>query len=220
MKITDGTYYDLLPDGRVLIATTMPDSVAEDVRVFWPDRDEISGDQRRKIFAINNEIAQWSGHDPEYNRKSLTFDFLRQNIEKLQMSSLSLAVNGNCDKGTASLFIEFLICFCLEHNIETARPLIEYADDLERYTYAALMHKRCLICGKKADLHHVDAVGMGFNRQTKPQIGALVMPLCRVHHDEYHSMGRTAFEEKYHTKPVAMDKRIAQKYGITGRAAT
>ena len=102
----------------------------------------------------------------------------------------------------------------------TSRPLQDYADDLERYTYAALLHKRCLICGLKADIHHVDQIGMGYNRNTKPQIGDRVMPLCRIHHDEYHRMGLTAFEEKYHTTPVPMDKRIAAKYGIKGRAAT
>ena len=220
MKITDGRVMDMMQDGRVLIATAMPEDVADEVRVWWPDRDEITPDQRKKIFAINNEIAAWSTHDPEYTRKSLTADFLRANIERLQMSSLSLAISGNCDKGTASLFIDFLINFCLENEVPTSRSLQEYADDLERYTYAALLHKRCLICGRKADLHHVDAVGMGFNRQDKPQLGALVMPLCLEHHTEYHSIGRTAFEEKYHTKPVQMDKRIAAKYRITGRAAT
>jgi hypothetical protein len=46
------------------------------------------------------------------------------------------------------------------------------------------------------------------------------MPLCRVHHTEYHSIGRTAFEERYHAKPVPMDKRIAGKYNISGKAAS
>lgn len=220
MKITDGQFYDLLPDGRALIVSPMPESVSEDVRVFWPDADGISADQRKKIFAINNEISAWSGNDPEYCRKNLTFDFLRKNLERLQMSSLSLAVNGNCDKGTASLFIEFLIAFCLEHGIQMAMPMTEYAEDLEKFTYSALLHKRCLICGLKADIHHVDQIGMGYNRKTKPQIGDRVMPMCRVHHDEYHRMGLTAFEQKYHTKPVLMDKRIAEKYGIKGGAAT
>jgi len=110
--------------------------------------------------------------------------------------------------------------FCLENDVPTSRPLQEYADDLEKYTYAALLHKRCLICGKKADLHHVDQVGLGYNRETKSQLGALVMPLCRAHHTEYHSIGRTAFEERYHAKPVPMTERIAAKYHITGRAAS
>lgn len=216
-----GTYYSTLPDGRVLLACTLPDGADEaEARVLWQDREEISGEQRRKIFAICGEIAQWSAHDPEYVRKNLTADFLRANIEQLQLSALSLAISGNCDKGTASLFIDFLISFCLENAVPTSRPLQEYADDLERYTYGALLHKRCLICGRKADLHHVTAIGMGYDRNTKPQLGALVMPLCRVHHTEWHTIGRTAFEERYHTKPVQMTEKIATKYHISGKAAS
>ena len=221
MQTTYGTYYDTLPDGRVLIVSPIPDGADEtEVRLLWQDRDEITADQRKKIFAIVAEIAQWSAHDPEYVRKNMTADFLRSNIERLQLSALSLAISGNCDKGTASLFIEFLISFCLENSVPTSRPLQEYADDLERYTYSALLHKRCIVCGKKADLHHVDQVGMGYNRDTKPQLWARVLPLCRVHHDEYHKTGLTAFGEKYHVSPVPMDKRIAQRYKISGKAAS
>ena len=210
MQTTYGTYYDTLPDGRVLIVSPMPEGADEtDVRLLWQDQDEITADQRKKIFAICGEIAQWSAHDPEYVRKNLTADFLRSNIEQLQLSALSLAISGNCDKGTASLFIDYLISFCLENAVPTSRPLQEYADDLERYTYAALLHKRCVICGKKADLHHVSQIGAGYSRETKPQLGALVMPLCRVHHTEYHSIGRTAFEQKYIVKPIPMTERIA-----------
>ena len=221
MKETTGRYYDTLPDGRVLIVSPIPDEVDETgVRVLWSDREEITADQRKKIFAICAEIANWSAHDPEYIRRNLTSDFLHANRERLWLSILSLASGGNCDKGTASLFIDFLVNFCLENEVPTSRPLQEYADDLAKYTYAALIHKRCAICGAKADIHHVDQIGMGFNRQTKPQIGALVMPLCRVHHSEWHSIGGTAFGDKYHVEPVPMDKRIAQKYGIGGKAAS
>lgn len=216
-----GRYYDTLPDGRILLAVTLPDGAdGDEARVLFPDRDEITPDQRKKIFAICGEIAVWSGEDKERVRKVQTADFLRQNIERLQLSALSLAVSGNCDKGTASLFIDYLINFCLENDVPTSRPLQEYADDLERYTYTALMHKRCLICGKKADLHHVSQIGMGYNRETKPQLGALVMPLCRVHHAEYHNIGRTAFEQKYIVKPIPMTERIAGKYNISGKAAS
>lgn len=221
MQTTYGTYYDTLPDGRVLIASPLPDGAdLEEMRVLWQDDEEISGDQRRKIFAIIGEIADWSAHDPEYLRKNLTKDFLMANREKLWLTIISLASGGGCDKGTASLFIDFLIDFCLENSVPTSRPLQEYADDIEKYTYSALLHKRCLVCGRKADLHHVDQVGMGYNRNTKPQLGALVMPLCREHHSEWHTIGRTAFENKYHAVPVPMDKRIAGKYHITGRAAS
>lgn len=221
MTESSGTYYSTLPDGRVLLACTLPDGADEtEARVLWQDREEISAEQRRKIFAIIAEIANWSAHDPEYLRKSLTKDFLMAKREQLWLSIISLANGGGCDKGTASLFIEYLIDFCLENDVPTSRPLQEYADDLEKYTYSALLQKRCIICGKKADLHHVDQVGIGYNRDTKPQLGARVLPLCREHHTEYHTIGGTAFGEKYHVVPVPMDKRIAAKYRISGRAAS
>ena len=219
MKETTGRYYDTLPDGRVLIVSPIPDEVDETgVRVLWSDREEITAEQRKKIFALVKDIAVSQLEDREYTRRTLTVDFLRKNMEQLQMSAISLAIGGTCDKGTASLFIDYLINVCMEFDIPTERPLTELADDLGKYAYAALFHKRCLICGKKADIHHVDQVGMGYNRNTKPQLGALVMPLCREHHSEWHSIGGTAFGEKYHVEPVPMDKRIAQKYGISGRA--
>ena len=220
MKETQGRIYSILPDGRALIATALPEGTDDEVRVLWSDREEISAEQRRKIFAIVAEIACWSGYAPEDARKGLTADFLRQNIERLQMSAISLAMGGGCDKGTASIYIEYLINFCLENNVPTKQPLMELADDLERYTYAALMHKKCVVCGRRADLHHAEGsmIGMGYNRKEKPQIGAMVMPLCREHHTEYHTIGSTAFDGKYHTVAVPMDKRIADKYGLSKKA--
>ena len=126
-------------------------------------------------------------------------------------------------------FIEKFNAFTEEYEMEIAfvtvtsldgKTVQEYADDLEKYTYSALLHKRCIICGKKADLHHVDQISMGYSRETKPQLGARVLPLCRVHHTEYHTIGGTAFGEKYHVVPVTLDRRLAQKYNITGRAAS
>lgn len=219
MKETLGTYYGQLPDGRVLIASALPDMAdGQEVRMLWTDSEMISADQRKKIFAIVAEIAEWSGHDPEYVRRNLTADFLRENIERLQLSALSLAVSGNCDKGTASLFIDTLINFCLENDVPTREPLQNYADDLGKYTYAALLHKRCVICGRKSDLHHVDSVGMGFDRREKPQVGALVLPLCREHHQQWHSIGGMAFDRLYHVQPVRLDKRLAIVYGLTKAA--
>lgn len=218
MKESTGTLYGMLPDGRALIAAPLPEAVQDTVRVLWPDSEEITPEQRRKIFAINGEIAAWQGDDPEHTRSALLSKFLLSVISDWQMDTISLARGNGCDKGMASRIIDFLISFCLENDVPTKQPLMELADDLEHYTYAALMNKRCLICGGKADLHHVDAVGMGYNRREKPQLGAKVMPLCRIHHTEYHSIGGTAFDAKYHTVAVAMDEKIAKKYNLTKKA--
>lgn len=218
MKETSGKVAQVLPGGRVLIETVLPDDTDDEVRILWADRDEITPEQRRKIFAIVGEIAAWSGDDPENVRRTLTSDFLAKKRQELMMGTLSLAYGGGCDKGLASLLIDHLINLCMEYGVPTKEPLMQYADDLEKYTYAALLNRKCLVCGKKSDLHHCDTIGMGYNRNEKPQIGNLVMPLCRMHHTEWHTVGGTEFEARYHVVPVPMDKRIADKYGLTRKA--
>jgi hypothetical protein len=81
------------------------------------------------------------------------------------------------------------------------------------------MNKKCAVCGKKTELHHVDAVGMGRNRREIDHIGMRCLPLCRDHHDEAHRIGETAFQEKYHLVPIEIDQKIAKKYGLKGAEA-
>ena len=43
MTTTYGTYYDTLPDGRVLIASPLPDGADEtEVRLIWQEQEEIT----------------------------------------------------------------------------------------------------------------------------------------------------------------------------------
>lgn len=216
---TTGQLYDVLPDGRVLIATPLPEGGSvETLRLLWDDPEEITAEQRRKIFALCGEIAIWSGHSPEFVRKSMQADFLRENLERLQLTALSLASGAGCSKTTARMLIDYLINFMLAFDVPSSEPLQENADDLGQYTYACLLHKKCVICGKRADLHHVDQIGMGYDRRKKHQIGALALPLCREHHGEYHTLGCAVFMALYHVEPVPIDQKIANIYGLTKEA--
>ena len=109
-----------------------------------------------------------------------------------------------------------LIEIILEYGIPTKEPLYGLCDDLERYVYACLMNKKCAVCGRKTELHHVQAVGMGRNRHEIDHIGMLCLPLCREHHDEAHLIGNKAFEERYHLIPIQIDQKIAKKYNLKG----
>ena len=55
----------------------------------------------------------------------------------------------------------------------------------------------CLICRKEAEPHHLDAIGMGRNRKKELKEHYTAIPLCRVHHGEYHQYARSWFEKKY-----------------------
>ena len=220
MITTSGRAYE--QRGVVYVKTPRPaaDHLADDVAVVWHDARRISDEQRRKAYALVGEITAWAGYmsrERETVNQHLKQRFLMQQVEEYQRFMFSLS---DCTVSQAREYITYLIDFCLAEDVHTRVPLMDLADDLERYTYSAFSHKKCVICGKPADLHHVDQIGMGYNRKEKPQLGAMAMPLCREHHGEYHQKGRRVFEELYHVVPVPIDKRIASIYKLTAKAAS
>lgn len=164
-----------------------------------------------------SEIADFQGQEKEATYKEQSLAFTDKYLEILQGRLFHLST---ATVSEASAFITMLVEIIVENGIPTKEPLYQMCEDVEKYVYACLMNKKCCVCGKKADLHHIDQVGMGYNRETKPQLGARVLPLCRVHHNEYHTLGKTEFESRYHVVPVPMDRRIAGKYNISGKAAS
>lgn len=199
--------------GGVMVATTRPDvpNLSDDVDVIWRDMRRISPEQRRKAYALMGEIAAWSGDTPENVKAALKMDFRLKALEAMEKRLFSLS---DCDMTTARLFITYLIDFMLENDVPSSRPLAEYADDVERYVYACLIHKKCAVCGRKAELHHVDRVCMGRDRREICHIGMQALPLCREHHQEAHQHGDATLLEKYHLAAVAIDERIAKANGL------
>lgn len=55
----------------------------------------------------------------------------------------------------------------------------------------------CIICGKPAESHHLQAVGMGRDRKRDLVCHYTVIPLCRDHHIEVETKGTARFTEKY-----------------------
>ena len=211
--ITAGIAYET-PKGCV-VRTTRPavEHLSDEVRVFWADNRCISAEQRRKAWALMTEIAAYQGQDKEdvYREQSAAFSI--KNFESLQGHLFHLST---ATVSKARDFINLLIEIIIEYGIPTKEPLYGLCDDLERYTYACLMNKKCAVCGRKTELHHVDHVGMGYNRKEIDHIGMRCLPLCREHHMEAHSIGQIAFDAKYHLEPIAIDEKIAQKYRLRG----
>ena len=214
---TEGKVYE--QRGVVYVKTSRPavDNLSDEVTVVWQDNRSRTAEQNRKAWALMSEIAAFMGEEKDVVYKQLALDFTAKNLETLQGMLFHLST---ASMSEASNFITMLVNLIIEYDIPTKEPLYTLCEDEEKYTYACLMNKKCCVCGLKADLHHVDQVGMGYNRNTKPQLGAMVMPLCRVHHSEYHTLGKTEFENRYHVVPVPMDRRIAGKYNISGKAAS
>lgn len=202
--------------GRVMVETVRPDTpnLSDTVTVLWQDARQITPEQRRKVYALLGELAVWSGNTKDEAKAGMKANFRLQTVDGIHRKAFSLS---DCDLTTAREFISFIIDYMVENDVPTARPLIEYADDAERYVYSCLMHRKCAVCGKKSDLHHVDHVTDRGFRNNISHLGLRCLPLCRLHHNEAHSTPENEFLDKYHLTPVTIDERIAKLYRLGGK---
>lgn len=184
----------------------------KDVDIQLVDSRPLSDKQRRSCYAMIREIADWSGDTTEAIKEALKLDFWT--AELLQMADTMFSLS-NAPMSVVAAFQTWLARFIVRNDVPTKKPMLDYVDDIDDYVYACLVAKKCPICGKKADLHHVEAVGMGRNRDEIIHEGMEVMPLCREHHTEYHTIGRTDFFKKYHlNNGIIADKTICKIYGL------
>ena len=197
-----------------------PDYVGKDMQdatVFLHDGRKHSHDQHGKVFALLGEIGIWAGYQAKDTGDVNTLmkkEFLLKRFDMLSAAAIQSFSMSDGDVTTVSLYITFLIDFILENNIPTKRPITELCEDIQQAVYSAMIHKRCIVCGKKCDLHHVDRVGMGNDRREICHIGMRALPLCREHHQEAHQHGDAALMDKYHLEPIVIDERIAKKYRL------
>ena len=218
-----GRIVDIKEGGEAVIIASLPsitralDRKYREVEIILPDGRRITPLQRKKCFALIGEVAEFvegfrNAETVESTKEMLKWEFVldRMSAQERRLFSLS-----NVDETTASSFIDYLVSFIIKHDIPTKVSLLENCEDIAKMTYACLMAKKCCICGKPCDLHHVDSVGAnGGNRERINHIGLRCLPLCRVHHSSLHSMGNKEFIEKWHLEPVRIDAKIAKLYKL------
>lgn len=209
--------------GGVVIRTNRPPetNLSDTVTVIWQDRRTITPEQRRKAWALVGEIAAASGYsssEREGVNRLLKAEFLRARFDRLQADAIRAFSLSDIDLTTARLYIDYLVAFCVENNVPTRVPLVEYAEDVGRYVYACCTVKQCAVCGARpADLHHWERIGMGADRREVNHIGLRCEPLCRTHHNECHAMAQEDFDRRYHLEPVKIDERIAKVFRLNRR---
>ena len=181
----------------------------KEVEITMLDSRPLSEKQRKSCYAMIREIAVWSGYEPDEIKDIMKFNFIASLAEDMRKFSLS-----NAPMSLVAAFQTFLARFIVQHDIPTRRPMLDYVDDIDDYVLACLTQKKCVICGKKADLHHCEAVGMGRDRDEIIHEGMIVLPLCREHHTEAHTIGRDSFNTKYHVHGIEADKTICKLYGL------
>ena len=212
-----GTILRVDDDGTAYIKTKIDtyyyekQNIAE-CYVDWIDSRPLSDKQRRMCYSLINAIAEWSGSSQEDIKEAFKMEFWASHVETLADKIFSLS---NAPMSLVAAFQKFLIGFILENDVPLKFSLLEYVDDTKDYVYKCLIHKKCCICGKRADLHHIDAIGMGNDRNEVEHLGREAMSLCRTHHTEIHSLGRRDFMRKYHLNGgIEIDKTILKIYGL------
>lgn len=158
--------------------------------IRFDDGRHISAEQRKKAYATIRDISDWTGYLPEEMKEILKY----QHMMRTGDAYFSLS---NCSMDTARKFINTILEFALENGIPLSDNAIERTDDIGRYLYYCLLHKKCAICGKDGEIHHEDAIGMGNDRTKVDDSSYKKICLCREHHTLAHSLGVIRFREMY-----------------------
>lgn len=185
----DGTEMLILAPEKNLFDTIL-DKRIKVAEMRLDDGRTISVMQRKKAYATIRDMAEWTGYPPEDMKEIMKYEFMSRTGE----DHFSLS---DCSVDLAREFISMLIEFSLEHGIQLSDLAINRTDDIGRYLYYCIKHKRCAVCGRLGEIHHVDAIGMGNDRRKVDDSKYLKICLCRGHHTEAHTIGMSAFEEKH-----------------------
>lgn len=185
-----GTRLILLLDGEDKAVLIKKKEIAH-VGVWLDDGRTISTLQRKKIYASVRDFSVFTGYTPEEAKEVLKFLY----VERTGREYFSLS---DCTMDTAREFINFIVDICLENGIILSDSLCERTEDIEYMLRSCLRNRRCSICGRKGEVHHWDAIGMGNDRKHYDDSTNRKICLCRKHHSLAHSYGRERFMQVYH----------------------
>lgn len=189
-KVTEnGTEFKILiPDTNLL--EFINKKMAPWCNLYLEDGRHISPLQVSKIHATLQDIADYTGYSLEEQKKWMKILYM----DRTGGNYLSFA---KCSMDEAREFINVMLDYVIENGIPLCGLGVERTDDIGRYLYMCLKHKRCCICGRKGEVHHVDTIGMGGNRNKVDDSDYRKICLCRQHHTESHQIGNKRFEKRY-----------------------
>lgn len=185
----DGT--DMIIHIPEKVAYYFTDKRCRSAQIRLDDGRRITAEQRKKAYATMKDIAAYTGYLPEEQKEWLKY----LHISRTGSDYFSLS---DCSVDTAKEFINTILDYALEEGIPLSDLGINRTDDIGKYLYFCIRHKKCAVCGRKGEIHHVDAIGMGRDRRKVDDSGSRKICLCRNHHTIAHAKGMDRFEQMYH----------------------
>mgnify|MGYP002511391877 CR=1 FL=1 len=146
--------------------------------------------QRRKIYATLRDIAEYTGYTDEAIKEVMK----AEHMLRCGCGYFSLS---DCSVTTAREYINTLMEYALKEGVILREVGIQRTDDIDTYLIQCIRYHKCCICGRAAETHHVDAIGMGNNRRYYDDSQSRIMALCRIHHTIYHQRGCNRFMDAY-----------------------
>lgn len=174
------------------------------------DPRSFSVDQRKYYYALLGDISAFTGHLIEE-----VDDNTRWKFKALTGRNISLSNGSSNTKDDVVLLTNIALDLAFELNVSLSNKIPIPDKNLEYYFYKCLTHRKCCICGKHADIDHFDeTVGMGNNRDKVDKTKYTYCALCRSHHTEKHTIGLTAFRNKYHVYGITLNAETIKRLNI------
>lgn len=175
---------------KLQLADMFQEKAIRSAEIRFDDGRHISSDQRRKAYATIKDIAAYTGYLPEEQKEWLKYLHISQT--GCEYFSLS-----DCSMDRAREFINTIIEFAIKEGVQLTEAAVERTDDIGKYLYYCIKHKKCCVCGQTGEIHHEDAIGMGNDRNTFDDSFNRKICLCRMHHSIAHQMGKERFNKMY-----------------------
>ena len=220
--LQDGRWVVLLdkePNTERIDALNGGNSNGVPVQVEFVDPRKAEPKQRSLFFALLGDINKWSGESVEWLKEYFYTRYTMQTAGK----EISLADNTKNTVSDATVLIDDVVKFIFEFGVPVneAYPLLPKDENI--FQYECIKHRECLICGRNADIHHLEDVagnnvGMGRNRRHMDHTKSRLVALCRAHHNEIHSIGTTRFCQFHHLTNIGIkvDAQTLKRIGVQG----
>ena len=183
--------------------------------VEFIDSRPLSDKQRRTCYALLRAISDYTGMGDDPTKEWMKLKFI---VEDLELTADRMFSLSDAPMSLVAAFERFLVRFILDWDIPTPFSLLKFVDDVADYVYACAITKKCVVCGRQAELHHIDRVGMGRDRHDIVHEGMEAISLCREHHAEIHTVGDKSFCAKYHIDGgVVLDKTLCKIWKLKVR---
>ena len=142
--------------------------------VIITDPYKITDKQRRKIFALMNDIEAHTGQPQDYMR-----NVFQEYVRVLYAYENRISLT-DCSRKVAGQIIDIAIEWIFENDIPLRYKTSDLIKNDRTFLYMATINRKCVICGKHAELAHYQAVGRGRNRRKIEHIGNKVLALCQI----------------------------------------